>query len=117
MTGGVTTITDRVVERIAGQAATEVPFAGGSARRVLGVAVGEDREQDRPHVAAHVQGGTVTVDVTMSVVYPEPVEEVAQAVRRNVEQRVATLTGLDVAQVDITVTSLLLHRTPPRRVQ
>ncbi|WP_380168895.1 Asp23/Gls24 family envelope stress response protein [Jannaschia sp. R86511] len=117
MSGGVTTIADRVVEKIAGQAATEVPYAGGSARRVLGVAVGEDKEQDRPHVDAHVHGGTVTVDITMSVVYPEPVQEVAQAVRRNVEQRVSTLTGLDVAQVDITVTSLLRSRPQPRRVQ
>ncbi len=117
MTAGVTTIADRVVEKIAAHAVTEVPAAGGSARRLLGIAVGDDQNQDSPVVDAHVRGSVVTVDVAMSVAYPEPVEAVSQAVRRSIEQRVGSLTGLQVAQVDITVTSLLPPHTESRKVR
>ena len=37
-----TTVAERVVERLAAHAATEVDGVSGSARRVLGVAVGTD---------------------------------------------------------------------------
>lgn len=112
---GTTTIADRVVEKIAGRAVTEVPAAGGAARRVLGIALGDDESQDTPVVDAHVDGGVVTVDVEMSVSYPEPVADVAGAVRRRVDERVSSLTGLRVAQVDIRVTSLVPEGTPSRR--
>lgn len=112
---GATTIADRVVEKIAGRAVTEVPAAGGAARRVLGISLGDDEEQDGPVVGAHVDGRVVTVDVQMSVTYPEPVAEVADEVRRRVDERVSTLTGLQVAQVDIRVTSLVPPAAPARR--
>jgi len=115
VTAGVTTIADRVVGKIAAHAVTEVPAAGGAARRVLGIALGDDEKQDRPVVGAHVDGGVVTVDVELSVAYPEPVVEVTDAVRRRVDERVSTLTGLQVAQVDITVTSLVATTTPTSR--
>lgn len=106
MTGGTTTIADRVVEKIAGHAASEVSGAGGAARRVLGIAFGADERQDSPVVHAHVDGGVVTVDMEMSIDYPEPIAQVADAVRHRVEERVGGCTGLRVAQVDITITSL-----------
>ncbi|WP_380166351.1 Asp23/Gls24 family envelope stress response protein [Jannaschia sp. R86511] len=114
---GVTTVADRVVQKIAGRAVTEVPAAGGAARRVLGIALGDDELQDHPVVDAHVDGGVVTVDVEMSVTYPEPVADVAGAVRRRVDERVSSLTGLRVAQVDIRVTSLVTGTPATRRVE
>lgn len=113
--GGVTTIEDRVVDKIVGRAVTEVPSTGGAARRVLGIALGDDEHQERARVDARVDGGVVSVAVDLTVVYPEPVAEVADAVRRHVGARVSGLTGLRVAQVDIHVTGLVPDRPASRR--
>ncbi len=114
---GVTTLADQVVDRIAGQAATEVDAAGGAARRLLGVALGSDDPHGPPHVRCHVDGAIVTVGVQLSVRYPEAIADVTDAVRRRIVDRVRQLTGLEVRQVDITVTGLLAPARNSRAVR
>ncbi|MBM7804685.1 putative alkaline shock family protein YloU [Geodermatophilus bullaregiensis] len=105
---------DRVVEKIAAQAATEVDRATGSPRRVLGVALGSADE--RPQVSAQVDWPVATVSVVMSVAWPAPVLEVTEQVRRHVVERLATLAGVRTAGVDIRVTALPGPRSGDRRV-
>lgn len=109
---GETEIAERVLERIAGYAITEVDQAGGYARRVLGVPLGQDSTRSAPQVSAQIDGGLATLQMTISVVYPTPVPRVARKLRERVTTRVEELTGLDVRQVDISVANLI---RPPRR--
>lgn len=112
---GRLTIADRVVEKIASQAANEVDRATGAPRRVLGVHVGGD---DRaPQVDAHVDGGIATVSIVMSVAWPSPVREVTRRVRAQVTERLADLAGITRAQVDIRVSALSAETTTERRVR
>lgn len=107
-------VEDRVVERIAAQAAAEVDRATGSPHRVLGLPLGGSR--DRPQVSAHVDWPVATVAVTMSVVWPSPVLEVTEQVRRHVEDRLAALAGVRTAGVDVHVTALPGARRSDGRV-
>lgn len=114
---GATEVAERVVAKIAAAAVGEVEHARGAARRVAGVALGSDEAADRPHADATVDGHTATVDVTMSVVYPAPVADVATVARAAVINRVGQLCGITVRQVDIHVTALVPPRATGRRVQ
>ena len=103
---GELTIDPKVVEKIAAHAAGEVKDVGGAARRVLNVAVGSDDRADHARVEALVDGRTVVVDVQCSITYPSPVATVSQRLREHLTSRIGELTGLDVAQIDITVVAL-----------
>ncbi len=111
-------VADRVVEKIASQAATEVDRATGAPRRVLGLSLGSatGSAEDRPQVSAHVDWPVATVSVVMSVAWPAPVLEVTEQVRRHVEEQLATLAGVRTAGVDIRVTALPGPRSRDRRV-
>ncbi len=104
---GTTRIADRVLERIAGRALTEVEHAGGVARRVLGVPLAADDPTMAPRVEAHVDGHLAQMRMTVSVLYPQPVRQVVGRIREHVMHRVGDLTGLDVRQVDIEVAGLV----------
>jgi uncharacterized alkaline shock family protein YloU len=114
---GALTVADRVVERVASHAVAVVPHAVAAPRRVLGVAVGQGRPEDRAHVAATVHGSTAAIDVALAVVWPHPVDEVAQAVRRQVQQDVERITGVRVSRVDVEVTSLDVPERAGSRVR
>lgn len=114
-TRGRLEIADRVIERIAAQAAAEVDQATGTSRRVLGVAFGE--EDQRPRVTARVDGDVATVAVVMSVAWPAPVPEVTEQVRARITQRLTELADMRTAQVDIRVTALAAERRQERRVR
>ena len=107
-------IADRVIERIAAQAAAEVDLATGAPRRVLGVSVGSPT--DRPDVSARVDGHVAIVDVVMSVAWPAPVITVTEQVRARIVQQLADLAGVRTAQVDIRVTALVSEQSGERRV-
>lgn len=111
---GRLTISDRTVERIAAAAIGEVDGVGGSAARVLGVAVGRD---EAVQVTAVVGARTTSLAVRLSVAYPAPVARTTEAARAHVVRRVEELTGLAVTRVDITVTALHGDTPHTRRVQ
>lgn len=113
--GGLS-IADRVVEKIAARAVTEVEHAGGVPRRVLGQALGPVTGQGRARASAEVDGGIVTLSMSISVEYPASVRRVAAHVRARVTDRVRELCGLEVVEVDIDVPSFLTRRPRPPRV-
>lgn len=110
---GSLVLADRVVERIAAQAATEVDLATGARHRRLGVALGDS---ERPDVSARVDGDLAVVAVVMSVAWPAPVAEVTGQVRERIRAQLAELAGVRAAQVDVRVTALTGARTGERRV-
>lgn len=111
---GRLTIADRVIEKIAGQAADEVDRAGGSIRRVLGVPLGGP-SAGPPRVHASIDGDAAMVSIDLSVTWPAPVREVATQVRQRISDRLAELAGVRRTQVDIRVVSLV-DPVPQRRV-
>lgn len=109
-TAGTTTIVDPVVAKIAGIAAREVPGVhalGGGAARVVGAIReamgGTDLTQG---VKVEVGETQVAADVTIVVAYPEPLQRVADDVRRAVAAAIETLVGMEVAEINVTVSDV-----------
>jgi uncharacterized alkaline shock family protein YloU len=113
---GVLTIAEQAVERLAACAVAEAADVGGAAGRVLGVSVGGEDLDRSAKVSARVTGGTVTLDVRLSIRYPAPVARTTERAREHLVRRVGELTGLAVTRVDLTVTALHTTAGPGRRV-
>ena len=111
---GETIISPSVVEKIANRAASEVNGVSGVVQtglsRLLPWTVGSET-----HASAEVGTETVTVDLTVNVVYPEPVARVTNGVRAHVTRRLAELCGLRATEVNITVPALVLPPPGVRR--
>jgi uncharacterized alkaline shock family protein YloU len=121
---GNTTISSTVVAQIAGIAAQEVEQAqmsGGASAAVGGIL---------QSVAGSVTGGTsggnysrgvsvevgeeeAAVDVTLTVDYGQSIPRITEAVRRNVINRVESLTGLRVTEVNILVSDVQIPEQQP----
>jgi uncharacterized alkaline shock family protein YloU len=114
---GRTTIADRVIERIAVQAVSEVGAAGGSARRMFGVTVGSAGLDQAAQVTADISGAAAALTVQLSVAYPASVTQTARDVRQQLIQRIRDLTGHTVPRVDITITAVHGAAGPTRRVR
>ncbi|MFC4856869.1 Asp23/Gls24 family envelope stress response protein [Actinophytocola glycyrrhizae] len=113
---GRTTVGAHAVERIAAHALSEVDGVGGTARTMLGIAVGADGADRDARVSARVAGAEVELTVRMSVAYPASVRATARRAREHLTTRVGGLTGLHVSTVDVTVTELYQDVAAPRRV-
>ena len=109
---GRTTIADRVVAKVAAQAATEVQHAAGLRRSLAGRSLGGDRVR----ATADVDGHVTTLRLELAVDYPTPVRQVTRAVRRQVVSRVGEYCGMTVDHVDITVAALRRAPVEKRRV-
>ncbi len=108
---GTTTISSAVVSQIAGIAAQEVEkvqMAGGTSAAVGGflqsVAGGSTSGGNLSRgVSVEVGEEEAAVDLTMTVEYGQSIPRVTEAARRNVINRVESLSGLRVTEVNITV--------------
>ncbi|MEN8653537.1 hypothetical protein ABCR94_23755 [Streptomyces sp. 21So2-11] len=90
---GATTIADRVVAKIAAQAAREALDAAPDA----GAA---------PHATVTVHHDTARVRVSVELGYPSDIGAQCGAVRRQVAQRVKALAGMEVPEVAVQVERL-----------
>jgi uncharacterized alkaline shock family protein YloU len=121
---GTITISDRVVAKLAAQAAVEIPDAGAAAPRLMGRSVAGPRALGArqtsltalPRATADVDGSRVMLDLAISIRWPASVPAVSKAVREHVTDRVGELTGLIVTEVAISVTDLATHLAAPPRV-
>jgi uncharacterized alkaline shock family protein YloU len=111
---GTTTIQDAVVKTIVGVAANEVDgisTSTGGARlpgdtsRTVGEFIGglSGGEAQTRGISVEVGEQEAVVDLTMKVEYGRPVAQITQAVRENVIQRVESLSGLTVTEVNVDV--------------
>lgn len=106
---GTTVISPAAVEKIAARAASEVDGVGGVVQtglsRLLPWSVGSGAAPAR--ASADVGTDTVAVDLTVHVVYPEPVAVVTNRVRAQVTRRLSQLCGLRATEINIFVPALV----------
>ncbi|CAN5425780.1 Asp23/Gls24 family envelope stress response protein [soil metagenome] len=109
---GTTSIADGVVAKIASLAAQEVRGVaklGGAVSGALGSVVGRLRGSEHSTAGVGVEVGErqAAVDLAMSVEYPASIHQVAESVRESVIDRIESMTGLQVVEVNIAVTDLV----------
>ncbi len=104
---GGTRIEDTVVSKIAGIAAQEVEGVrmGGGTTQAIGGILSSVTGAGGQARGVSVEVGTVeaAVDLTMTVEYGKSIPQIAEAVRRNVIDRVENLVGLNVTEVNVSV--------------
>ncbi len=121
---GRTTIADTVVQQVAGIAAQEVEkvqMGGGT-----GAAVGSFLQSVTGSVTGGSGGGNYTrgvsvevgeeetaIDLTMAIEYGHSIPQLTEAARRNVINRVESLLGLRVTEVNITVNDVQVPEERP----
>ncbi|MEO3745703.1 Asp23/Gls24 family envelope stress response protein [Plantactinospora sp. B5E13] len=106
---GRTRIAEGVVAKIAGFAAREIPgvhsMGSGMARRVgqLRNLVPGGAETVRQGVSVEVGEREAAIDLDVVTWYGQSIVDVSDAIRRNVVERVQSMTGLEVVEVNINV--------------
>jgi len=106
---GATRITETVVAKIAALAAGEVPGVHSLGRgpgHPAGFLRGGPGDEAVEGVSVEIADATVAIDLGLVTWYGQSITQVTEAVRRNVVGRVEGMTGLRVAEVDITVEDL-----------
>lgn len=110
---GNTTIQDTVVSKIAGIAAQEVEgirMGGGGSQAVSGIlgsiTGGSGSGSQTQGVSVEVGQEEAAVDLTLTAAYGKSIPQLSEAVRRNVVNRVESLVGLRVTEVNITVNNI-----------
>jgi uncharacterized alkaline shock family protein YloU len=101
-----------VVSKIAGIASQEVDGirmgSGGSqaVSGILGSITGGSSGSQTQGVSVEVGQEEAAIDLTLTAEYGKSIPQLAEAVRRNVANRVESLVGLRVTEVNITVSNI-----------
>lgn len=110
---GSTSIQDSVVSKIAGIAAQEVDGirmgsgASQTASNLLGsITGGSGGGSTTQGVSVEVGQEEAAIDLTLMAEYGKSIPQIADAVRRNVANRVESLVGLRVTEVNIAVNNI-----------
>jgi len=108
---GRTTVNDSVVSKIAGMAVEEVEGIrmGGSASRAVGGFLGNVTGSQTQTLGISAEVGRIetAIDVTMGIEYGGNISRLAEEVRNKVTDRVENLTGLRVAELNVTVSDVV----------
>ncbi len=108
---GRTVISDSVVSRIAGMAAQEVEgvHMGGSASRAAGGIVGSITGSGSQTRGVSTEIGTVeaAIDLTMGIEYGRDILQTVEEVRRRISERVQSMTGLRVTELNATINDIV----------
>jgi uncharacterized alkaline shock family protein YloU len=116
---GRTTINDSIVSTIAGMAAQEVEgvYMGGSAARaasgILGSITGS--ESQSRGVSAEVGTVETAIDLTMGIEYGTDILPTVDEVRRRISDRVQSMTGLRVTELNVTISDVIFPEEGGRR--
>ena len=107
---GTTTISNSVVQKIAGMAATDVSgvyrLGGGAANAISSLKnrlPGSSAPSVTQGVSVEVGETEATAAINLTAEYGVAIHDVAAAVRRNVISAVTRMTGLTVTTVDVNV--------------
>ena len=116
---GRTIISDSVVSRIAGMAAQEVEgvHMGGSASRAAGSIVSSITGSGSQTRGVSTEIGTVeaAIDLTMGIEYGRDILQTVEEVRRRISERVQSMTGLQVTELNTTVNDIVFPEGRPTR--
>jgi uncharacterized alkaline shock family protein YloU len=121
---GNTAISSTVVAQIAGIAAQEVEkvqmgggtsaAVGGFLQSVAGGVTGSTSGGNYSRgVSVEVGEEEAAVDLTMTIEYGQSIPQITEAARRNVINRVESLTGLRVTEVNVSVTDVQVPEERP----
>jgi uncharacterized alkaline shock family protein YloU len=106
---GSTSISDSVVSKIAGIAAQEVDgirMGSGASQAVGGILGSITGGSQTQGVSVEVGQEEAALDLTLTAEYGKSIPQLAEAVRQNVINRVESLVGLRVTEVNITVANV-----------
>lgn len=106
---GSTSISDSVVSKIAGIAAQEVNgirMGSGASQAVGGILGSITGGSQTQGVSVEVGQEEAAIDLTLTAEYGKSIPQLAEAVRRNVINRVESLVGLRATEVNITVANV-----------
>src|SRR5215213_5978655 len=107
---GSTIISDTVVSSIAGRAAQEVEgvHMGGGASRTAGGVLGSITGSESPTRGVSVEVGRTetAIDLKMGIEYNKNILQTVEEVRRRITERVETMTGLRIKELNATITDI-----------
>ncbi|WP_375423020.1 Asp23/Gls24 family envelope stress response protein [uncultured Friedmanniella sp.] len=108
-------LAQRVVEKVAAQAAAELSLTSGRSGGLLGF--GSDADAGaRPKVDVQLSGRSADLTLEVGIAYPGSIRSATHLVREHVTRRVEELTGVDVRRVDVEVAFLTSRAAGPARV-
>jgi len=116
---GVTTISDTVVSQVAGMAAQEVEgvhMGGGTSRTasgVLGSITGS--ESKTSGISVEVGRTETAIDLKMGIEYNKNILQTVEEVRRRITDRVESITGLRIKELNATITDITFPEKEARR--
>lgn len=115
---GQLTLSVKVVEKIAGQAAAEIGTSRGKTGGVLGIGSQIDMDA-RPKVDVDLSATSADISIAVGIAYPGSIRDATRQIRDHVTRQVHELAGVEVHRLDIDVTFLSLRarddaRTPKK---
>jgi uncharacterized alkaline shock family protein YloU len=116
---GTTTISDTVVSSLAGMAAQEVEgvHMGGGASRTAGGVLGSltGSESRTSGISVEVGRTETAIDLKMGIEYNKNILQTVEEVRRRITDRVQSMTGLRVKELNATITDITFPEKEQRR--
>src|SRR5829696_5999956 len=116
---GVTTVSDTVVSSIAGMAAQEVDgiHMGGGASRTAGGVLGSLTGSEGKTSGISVEVGRLetAIDLKMGIEYNKNILQTVEEVRRRITDRIQSMTGLRVKELNATITNITFPEKEERR--
>ncbi|KQO01588.1 MULTISPECIES: Asp23/Gls24 family envelope stress response protein [unclassified Arthrobacter] len=104
-TRGTLVTKEKVLRKIAGQAASELPFIGGRSGGLLGLGASGDLDA-RPQAEVDLDGTTAFVSLTVAMLYPTPLRAGTEQLRSHVTEVLERTTAVHVGRIDVTIVSL-----------
>src|ERR671913_898930 len=116
---GATTISDTVVSSLAGMAAQEVDgvHMGGGASRAAGGVLGSitGSESRTSGITVEVGRTETAIDLKMGIEYNKNILQTVDEVRRRITERVQSMTGLRIKELNATITDITFPEKEQRR--
>ena len=116
---GATTISGTVVSTIAGMAAQEVEgvHMGGGASRTAGGVLGSltGSESRTSGISVEVGRTEAAIDLKMGIEYNKNILQTVEEVRRRITDRVQSMTGLRIKELNATITDITFPEKEERR--
>src|SRR5918994_7680725 len=116
---GATTISDTVVSSIAGMAAQEVDgvHMGGGASRTAGGVLGSltGSEGKTSGISVEIGRTEAAIDLKMGIEYNKNILQTVEEVRRRITERVESMTGLRIKELNATITDITFPETEAGR--
>src|SRR5918994_1654796 len=116
---GVTIISDTVVTSISGMAAQEVDGVqgGGGVSRTASGVIGSltGSEGKTSGISVEVGRTEAAIDLKMGIEYDKNILQTVEEVRRRITERIQSLTGLRIKELNATITDITFPEKEERR--